>query len=104
MADDTGRLGSLIRQLQGALGGKTIKVGTDTVTFTAATNSAAKTVTHGLGTTPVAITAFGIGDTGVLGIFYDCINTPGSTSFDIVGYRPAGAISGTKTFTWIAIG
>jgi hypothetical protein len=39
---------TLIRQLQGAIGGKTIRSGTETLTFSASTDSGAVTVTHGL--------------------------------------------------------
>lgn len=95
------RLGALIRQLQGALDGKATKVGTDSVTFTAAVNSAAKTVTHGLGTTPSSVQANGAG--GVQGVFYE-VSTITATTFDVVGFHPAGAISATYAFTWAAIG
>lgn len=42
----------LIRQLQGMLGGKSIRGGSATATFTAAPISAQVTIPHGLPTTP----------------------------------------------------
>lgn len=76
-----------------------VAFGTATVTFTAATVSAATAVNHGLGVTPVAVIASGVN----AAVFYDT-RTYTSTQFSAAGYAPFGATSGTFTFAWVAIG
>jgi hypothetical protein len=57
VADTLDFLGTLVRQLQGALGGQTWRSGTAVLTFAAGTNSNTVTVTHDLGTTPTEVVA-----------------------------------------------
>jgi hypothetical protein len=101
MADEPRAPGPLIRQLQGAVGGRSFRDGQNTVTFTAASNSAAKTVTHGLGRIPTQVQANGL--SGANGVFYEVIAIT-STTFDVIGWHPAGAISATYGFGWFASG
>lgn len=53
---DINRLSSLIRQLQGMLGGKTVRVGVGNLTWPGAVSlSNQLTVPHGLGHVPIAV-------------------------------------------------
>lgn len=82
--------------------GYDVKAGTDTVTFTAATNSAVKTISHGLGRTPLAVAVTGHEAPGSGGKWYDTSGWD-TDSFDVIGWF-GSAISGTFTFTWVAVG
>jgi hypothetical protein len=97
-------LAVLIGQLQGALGGKTIRVGTDTMTWTASTDAGPKTIAHGLGRAPVVVFVTN-GDTvgSYPGIAAFTVLNVSATTFDTYG-RTAGAITGTKAIFWLAIG
>lgn len=91
------RLGALIRQLQGALGGKTIRGGQAACVFTASAVSAVAVVAHGLGTTPTEVT-FGALDLNVDGVALVGLD---ATNLSIQA-RYTGAVSGTATIMWHA--
>lgn len=93
------RLWSLVRQVQGNLDGKTIRSGTDTVTFTASQSSATKTITHGLPSTPTAIVM--TTGTGTAGITLN-YHTVTATTFGVSGFSAPGALTGTYPFSWVA--
>jgi hypothetical protein len=70
--------------------------GTGAVTFSASAHSANATVTHLLGTTPAVVT---------FGVYNDIqieIVSKGATTFVVQGWAPAGAISASLAFDWIA--
>jgi hypothetical protein len=93
----------LVRQLQGALDGKSIRCGSGTLTFPGGSTFTNETlVTHNLGTTPDAVLI-----TGTFGATMVSVNNIGATTFDalgrtIDGSTPPAATSGT--FWWLAIG
>ena len=93
--------GVLIRQLQNGVGGLRFRTGSAGVTFTASTDSAVTTVTHGLDSAPsgvwVTVDAVGSGQKA-----YGVVGNLDSDSFDVVGISPA-AFSGTLGFYWLAI-
>lgn len=102
-AGDFQRHASLIRQLQGALGGMTIRGGTSTVAFTASTDSANQTVAHGLGRPPLAVvacaaTAPAFGD-------IPAFNAYGftDTTFGINARKPTASTINVG-FYWLAVG
>lgn len=76
-----------------------IEVGTGTVTFTASNYSALTTVSHNLGVVPLFVsvasrnTDLSYGSDNIL-----------STSFRVGAFYSSGAITGTYTFGWLAIG
>jgi hypothetical protein len=93
----------LIRQLQGALNGQTIRAGSVAVTFSASDTSDTETVTHGLGVTPVSIQAQAVIFTP--GIF--AVVDPASIddeSFDLRALTRSGNHTGDVTIHWLAIG
>lgn len=98
---------ALIRQLQGALGGRAITVGTVTFTFTASATSASVTVPHKLVRVPIAVI---VADwwlpgtaTGSSVVRRDTLT---ATTFDCRGQSDSafGAFSGSVTTGWVAIG
>jgi hypothetical protein len=97
------RQGSLIRQLQGALGGRSFTFGTATLTFTASTNSAGITVTHGLGKTPIGVLA-----TGQMAPAFGNIVTPNPTAIGATTFGLSGevktAFTGSIPVFWMAVG
>ena len=103
------RLASLIRQLQGALGGKTIRIGTQTLTWAGAVaTSDFPTVTHGLSTTPTVLATFPMGFLSAGGKF--AAVTPSSIGVAtfvvqaITTYNTV-PVNGTTCLTgWVAIG
>jgi hypothetical protein len=81
-----------------------IRVGVSTgVVFTASTSSATKTVTHGLGRTPVV--AFAIDNSAVAAGSGITLSTGAltSTTFGVVGFFPS-ALTTTIPFYWVVIG
>jgi hypothetical protein len=100
------RQASLIRQLQGALGGKVIAVGASTVTWGGVfTNSGVTTVTHSLGRTPVIVGAWCSDATATEFFFCSAAtSTFTTTQFGVRGHARAVPIAQTNTITWIAIG
>lgn len=93
----TSRVGSLIRQLQGALGGKTWRSGQASCVFSGGATSAVATVPHGLGATPSTVT-FGAFDLNVDGIALVGLD---DTNLQIQA-RYATGIAGTATIMWHA--
>lgn len=86
--------------LEAELDGKTWRAGSDTVTFTAAATSATKVVTHGLGSSPAAVTL----TSRNVGVEY-ITTARSSTTFTVQGYTtPGNNISATDTFDWVAVG
>lgn len=79
-----------------------INFGTVVLSFSSSTISATKTVSHGLGVTPVSIALTQQGTE--LGVLYARTQNASSSVFEVVGASPFGAINGTATFTWLAIG
>ncbi len=79
------------------------RFGSDTMTWTASTDSGPKTIAHGLGVTPRFMAAFNAdADGGYPGIAAFTIFNAGATTFDVYGRTP-GAITETKAIFWIAI-
>lgn len=81
-----------------------IRFGTDTLSFSAAAASATKTITHGLGKTPVAV--FAMSD---LSTEYIVINSIAAsftdTQFQVKAQTASGSsITQTPRFYWLAIG
>lgn len=95
------RLHSLILQLQGAIDGKTRRTGSSTATWTAAIESANKTIPHGLGVTPTHVTLTAVG-TGAL--LYSVVSVD-ATNIVVKGRDTRDTnLTGTFSFTWEAIG
>jgi len=103
LASDIQRAFTLIRQLQGALDGKTIRVGTGTLVFTASTDSADATITHGLGTMPTTVLACAASAPNFTDIPSFNAHTLGATTFLMNG-RKAAASTVNVTFYWLVIG
>lgn len=85
-------------------GGRAIKVrfGTDTVVYTAANSSAAKTISHGLGTAPIAVFCQ-MTSPVVNSIFY--IDSVSATTFVTRGHETTNAaVTGSQPFYWVAFG
>lgn len=99
------RLAVLVRQLQGALGGKQIRVGMDTLTWTASMDSnAPKVITHGLDHAPTIVAVFNADTTGsYAGIASYTTDIPDATTFRVYGRTPV-ALTGSKGIYWLAIG
>lgn len=92
------RLMSLVLDTGGRSVG--IRFGTGTATWTAAVSSAAVTIPHGLGRTPVAV--FLSTRNPLVGYAASSI---GATSFVATGFETANlAITTTNTFDWLVIG
>jgi hypothetical protein len=100
---DIGRLGSLIRQLQGALGGRTVRGGAGTVTFPGASVSNVATVTHGLGRTPAQVFIQGSGNGFRFSADITALN---GTTFSFVAEAVDGGAKGPggATFNWLVLG
>lgn len=99
------RLATLVRQLQGALGG--IRSGTVTFTFTASSASATVTVAHGLGKVPGSVFVADWWIPGIAAGFSPVrLDTLDDTSFQCRGETGPGygAISASIMAGWIAIG
>ena len=79
-----------------------IAFGTVTVTFTAATISAAAKVTHGLGAKPTSVLLTQQGTE--LGLLFARAQGLTETIFEAVGASPFGAVNGTAVFAWVAVG
>jgi hypothetical protein len=91
-------LGPLIRQLQGALGGRTIRAGVTTASFTASALSTDMSVDHGLPTTPIAVVVSSQDRQAKAGAFgYTSTQFTLRAKYDSV-------ITGTIDVAWIAIG
>ncbi len=80
-------------------GNRKVGFGEGTLTWTASASAAAKEIEHGIGSTPSVVL---VTSTNPALIF--AANTFGSTKFKAEGFSVAGAISGTFTFYWLAIG
>jgi hypothetical protein len=91
-------LGPLIRQLQGALGGMSIRAGVTTASFTASALSTDASVDHGLPTTPVAVVVSSQDRQAKAGAF-----SYTSTQFTLRA-KYDSVITGTIDVAWIAIG
>jgi hypothetical protein len=102
MSNVIDRAFTLIRQLQGALDGKTIRAGSDTLTFAASTNSGTITVTHGLGATPgqVVATAKNAPAFGNIPVCHTANYT--DTTFQMNG-ETKSAFTGSVAVSWVAI-
>jgi hypothetical protein len=99
------RLSVLVRQLQGMLGGKAIRVGADTMHWSASTDSdAPKVITHGFDHAPTIVAVFNADTAGsYAGIAAFTTDLPDATTFRAYGRTPS-AITGTKAIYWLAIG
>lgn len=89
-------------------GGRSLKIraGTDTVTYPGASaTSNAKTVNHGLGSTPIAV-LLTESSAGVGGGYIFVTAAPTSTAFtaQITSPGVTPALNTTQTFYWLAIG
>lgn len=82
----------------GALG-RGMRLGTDSVTFTASATSATTAVSHGLGSTPTAVFTQWI-DANIDG---HAVTSPDATTFSVTA-RYVSAVTGTSFFYWLAIG
>lgn len=83
-----------------ALGFEQVKRGTVQLTWTASTDSATATVTHGLRGTPSIVIIQPLVEIGVRSIvFY--VETPGASTFRVFG-RADGSFSGSYTVPWVA--
>lgn len=97
------RIETLVRQLQGLLGGLAIRAGAGTVTWPGGSQtSTALTVTHGLGRTPVAVVAT---NTSAPNPMFTMNYT--ATTFQVVCgtndlSSPANGV--TNGFVWVAVG
>lgn len=100
--DELKRLWSLIRQVQGALGGRTVRSGSTTITFTASNLSDVPTVTHDLGGTPSEV----IVSTNSRVIHAASVSgSIDATSFQVAGYHLTLATPTTTcTVYWVAFG
>lgn len=97
------RIWSLVRQLQTALAGRTIRSGTATLTFSASTNSTGTVVTHGLGKVPTEVVATSL-SAPAFGRIPNCTTTTYTdTTFTLNG-EVKTAFSGTADVCWIAVG
>lgn len=81
-----------------------IRVGRSTVTFTASTVSAAKTISHGMARSGVAVAPSYVYTQikGALGFAIE-YSAPTTSTFTVQGWT-TGATTATVTFDWIAIG
>lgn len=97
------RLATLIRQLQGMLGGKSVRSGQSTLTFTAAVTSNTVSVTHGLRKVPTEVVATSF-NAPAFGNIPTCNAFGyGATSFSLNG-EVKTAFTGTVVVSWIARG
>lgn len=80
-----------------------LRFGTSTLAFTASTDSANRTVTHGLGRTPVIVLACASGAPNFTDIPAFNAFTLTSTTFGINGRKP-GSSTVNISFYWAAIG
>jgi hypothetical protein len=96
------RLWPLIRQLQGALDGRTIRSGTETLTWSASANSGTVTVTHGLPAAPTEVTATSKGAPGFGNIPNCNVFAISDTTFAL-NAEVKTAFSGSVTVSWIAV-
>lgn len=93
------KLASLIRQLQGAMDGRSMKVGTGTATWTAAVSSANVVVNHGLSAAPTVVVTGTRDD-----LFGYAVTARTATTFTVKGFTTHNAaVSTSRTFDWIAI-
>ena len=92
------RLGSLVRQLQGALGGKSLNTGTGSVAFSAA-SSANVTVAHGLPGIPSYADAIA---TNSIAIGFKFVSAD-ATNINFTAFTTGStSITATITFDWFA--
>jgi hypothetical protein len=78
-----------------------IRFGTAVVTFSAADTSDTETVTHGLGTTPVAVVvSANIFSPGIFAV----TQSVGATTFQTRAITRSGTHTGDVTIFWIAVG
>lgn len=108
LADDTvtDRNFQLLQRLVLDTGGKSVSIrfGASTMAWAASTDSGSKTITHGLGKTPVFVAVFNADTTGsYAGIAAFTTSGVGATTFDTYGRTPS-AITGTKAIYWLVIG
>lgn len=95
------RLGSLIRQLQGALGGKAFVGGNASISFSAASSSSV-TVTHGLGTTPTVVMAVASGNSSNVNC---AVGAVGATTFTLKAqYLDGVSRTTSEPAYWLAWG
>lgn len=95
-----------LAQLVVDAGGRSIGIrfGSDSLTWPAAgTSSNTKTITHGLGRTPIVVGGWG-SDSTTAQFFYCYPFTFTSTQFSMRGVAEAAPGVQTKTFTWVALG
>jgi hypothetical protein len=106
-------LASLVRQLQGTLGGLaglTISVGVGTATWTAARVSAEETVTHdlagpdGTARTPLYVFVCGSTDQGAKVVAYHAFSYTATTFKTRGDFTDGTAPTGDSDFVWIAVG
>lgn len=93
------RLAALVRQLQGAVGGRKFRAGTASLSWSAST-TAGVTVTHGLGETPTVVLLTVHGTPSALVTAHP--HTIGATTFAIQGVH-AGVVTETRTVSWLAL-
>lgn len=78
-----------------------LRMGTGSVTFTAANTSAVKVVSHGLGRTPAVVLTTPNANTG----FVFSVTARASTTFSVQGFTTGGgSVTTTVNFDWVAIG
>lgn len=95
----------LIRQLQGALDGKSIRIGTATLTYTASATSAATTIPHGLGTTPTHINSIGTTGLAKLHVVNYVSGSRNGTDFQLQSEtRDGAAVTGSISVFWVVLG
>jgi hypothetical protein len=79
------------------------RFGSDSMTWTASTDSGPKTISHGLGVTPRFIVVTNAATEGsYAGIASFTTLNAGASTFDVYGRTP-GSISATKAIYWLAI-
>lgn len=105
VADDLRRAFALIRQLQGALGGKSLDGGSNTVSFPGGSpNSTQKTISHTLGRIPSSVVLTPESTSTPIAMYW-VAGTFTTTGFDVIGKTTAGGnASGTVNFMWEARG
>lgn len=100
MADAIAQIQALIRQLQGALGGKSMRTGSSSAVFSAASNQTA-TFAHGLPRVPSYVDGI---STNSVNIGFQLVSADATNATLRVFTTTGLNISATITFDWFAVG
>lgn len=102
--DEVQQLASLIRQLQGALGGRVLAAGVQVLTWPGSSPfTNAVSVPHGLKEAPLGVFALGNISTNIV---FPYAGVPGPTTFTLSGWCPnASPTTGShENVVWVAVG